>query len=256
MSPAFRKTVLAFHRWTGLTVGLVFVMLAVTAGILVFRPQLEPAVSPELFTGSACATPAPLDTAIASAVAAHPGGKLDDVRLRPAGDPAQVRFLDRTTIHVDPCTARVLGESHKWSGAFGFPEMLHRFRFIEGEAGPLLDGSITAAVLVLLLVGGIVVWWPATRMAMRGAFKFRPHLKGIAFTLNLHNVTGIYTAIVLLITAVTAMPISFTAVRESLYSLTSSQRLVKPLAKPPPGARAGGFPRLARGGAAGPAQGG
>jgi vanillate O-demethylase ferredoxin subunit len=238
MSPAVRKAVLVVHRWTGLTIGLVFVMLAVTAAILVFRPQVEPVVSPALFDVAQCAAKAPLDTVVANATRSHPGGKLDDIRIRGGGiEPTQVRFLDRTLVSVDPCSARVLGEQNKYGGLFGFPEQLHRFKFMTGEAGAITGGLITLAILVLLVVGGVVVWWPATRMALKGAFKFRPHLKGVAFELNLHNVIGIYTAIVLAITAATALPISFSWLREGLYSMTSSQRIAKPVATPVPGAK-------------------
>jgi ferredoxin-NADP reductase len=238
MSPAIRKAVLFVHRWTGLTVGLVFVMLAVTAAILVFRPQLEPVASPGLFDVGQCATRAPLDVGVANAVRSHPGGKLDDMRIRGAGaEPTQVRFLDRTLVHVDPCTGKVLGEQNKYGGLFGFPEQLHRFKFMPAEAGAIAGGTITLITLVLLVVGGLVVWWPATRMALKGAFKFRPHLKGVAFTLNLHNIVGVYTAIVLAITAATALPISFSWLREGLYSMTSSQRIAKPDATPVPGSK-------------------
>jgi vanillate O-demethylase ferredoxin subunit len=240
MSPAVRNAVLFVHRWTGLTVGLVFVMLAVTAAILVFRDQVEPVVSPALFAVGQCKTEAPLDTGVANALRAHPGGKLDDIRIRGGGlggEPTQVRFLDRTLVHVDPCTGQVMGEQNKYGGLFGFPEQLHRFKFMQPEAGAITGGIITLIVLVLLVVGGVVVWWPATRMALKGAFKFRPHLKGVAFELNLHNIIGIYTAIVLVITAATALPISFSWLRESLYSMTSSQRITKPVAVAVPGAK-------------------
>jgi ferredoxin-NADP reductase len=238
MSPAIRSAVLAVHRWTGLTVGLAFMMLAVTAAILVFRPQLEPVVSPRLFDVGQCAAKAPLDTLIANAVLAHPGGKLDDIRIRAAGlEPTQVRFLDRTLVYADPCSGKVLGEQNKYGGLFGFPEQLHRFKFMDAEAGALIDGTITLVAALVLVIGGVVVWWPATRMAFKGAFKFRPHLKGVAFTLNLHNTVGIYTSVVLLITAVTALPISFSWLREGLYSMTSSQRISKPVSTPAKDAR-------------------
>ena len=236
MNPRVRKTILVVHRWTGMTVGLVFLLLAVTAAVLIVRPQVEPVVAPALFDTGHCATRIALDTVVANAAKFHPTGKLDDVRIRPGAEPTLVRFLDREQVYVDPCDGRVLGTQNKYRGIFGLPENLHRFKFIEAPTGEILDGSITLAVLVLLVVGGVVVWWPSTRMAWKGGFKFRPHLKGTAFILNLHNVTGIYTCVILFITAITAMPISFTTVRESLYSSTSSQRLVKPVSPVVPGA--------------------
>ena len=233
MSPVFRKTVLTIHRWTGLTLGLIFVMLAVTAAILVYRPQLDPVINAPLFDVRPCATRASIDSVVASAVRAHPGGRLDDVRIRAgAAEPTQVRFLDRTLVYVDSCTGQVLGEQNKYGGFFGFPEKLHRFKFIEGEVGAVLDGSITLILALVLIAGGVIVWWPTTRLALKSGLKFRPHLKGVAFTLNLHNVVGIYTAVVLVVTALTAMPISFTWVREGLYSMTSSQRIAKPSSTP------------------------
>jgi ferredoxin-NADP reductase len=237
MSPAIRSAVLVVHRWMGLTVGLVFLMLAVTAAILVYRPQLEPLVSGPLFAAGQCATKMPLDVVVRNAAQSHPGAMLDDVRIRPDGKPALVRFLDREQVYVDPCTGDVLGQQNKWKGFFGFPESLHRFKFIEGEAGALIDGSITLVVALVLILGGIIVWWPTTRLALKGAFKFRPHLKGLAFTLNLHNTVGVYTCVVLLVTALTAMPISFSWAREALYSLTSSQRMTKSESKFTVGAR-------------------
>ena len=61
-------------------------------------------------------------------------------RIRVDGEPTQVRFLDREMVYVDPCSAAVLGQENKYGGIFGFPERLHRFKFIEGEAGALLGG--------------------------------------------------------------------------------------------------------------------
>ncbi len=238
MNAAFRKGVLLAHRWTGLTLGIVIAMLAVTAAILVLRPQAEPLVSSELFArATSCTMPIALDARIAAAERHHPQSKVDDVRL--PGDvlePTVVRFFDRAMVYVDACDGRVVGERNKYAGLFGLPEQLHRFKFMPGDAGETTDGLVTLCFLVLLVAGGAIVWWPPTRLALKSALQFRPHLRGVAFTLNLHNVVGAYTAIVLLVTAATAMPISFRPVRESLYSLTASQRISKPASRRPTGA--------------------
>jgi ferredoxin-NADP reductase len=148
-----------------------------------------------------------------------------------ATQPTAVRFFDRAIVYVDACSGNVVGERNKYGGLFGLPEQLHRFKFVGGEAGALADGFVTLAFLVLLVVGGAIVWWPPTRLALRGLLTFRPHLRGVALTLNVHNVVGAYTFVVLLIAAATAMPISFNKVREAIYPLTSSQRLVKPASR-------------------------
>ena len=223
MSPTLRKVTLQVHRWTGLTVGLVIVMLTVTAAIIVFRPQLEPLTSSHLFDVGQCTTPVSLDTLAANAVNAHPGIRPDDIRVRPgAREAVQVRFADRELLYVDPCSGAVLGEQNKYGGLFGLPEKLHRFKFIEGEVGAAADGTITLVFALVLIAGGLIVWWPPTLVALKSALKFRPHLKGIAFTLNLHNIVGIYTSLVLLVTTLTALPISFQWARDGINWITAS----------------------------------
>jgi vanillate O-demethylase ferredoxin subunit len=233
MSPTLRKVILQVHRWTGLTVGLVIVMLAVTAAIIVFRPQLEPVTSAHLFDVGQCTTPVSLDALAESAVKAHPGIRPEDIRIRPGGrEAAQIRFADRELLYVDPCSGKVLGEQNKYGGLFGLPEKLHRFKFIDGEAGTAADGTITLIFALVLVAGGLIVWWPPTLVALKSALKFRPHLRGIALTLNLHNVVGIYTSLVLLVTTLTALPISFQWARDGINWITGSPaRESKPSSK-------------------------
>ena len=117
MSPVVRKYVLQVHRWTGLTVGLVIVMLAVTAAIIVFRAQLEPVLSSARYAIGQCGVPAPLDVLAANAVEAHPDSRLEDIRVRPgAHEPTQLRFADREILYLDPCSAKVLGQQNKYGG--------------------------------------------------------------------------------------------------------------------------------------------
>src|ERR1700730_345325 len=115
MNLTFRKIVLQCHRWAGLSVGLVMVLIGVTGAAIVFRPQLEPVLNQTLLTVPACTGRVALDTLAANASAARPGATLDYVRLL-AGDDgaaripaAQVRFTDQTFAYLNPCTGAVLG---------------------------------------------------------------------------------------------------------------------------------------------------
>lgn len=230
MSPTLRKVILKVHRWTGLTVGLVIVMLAVTAAILVFRPLLEPVTSARLFDVGQCTAPVSLDALAANAVEAHPGNRPEDIRIHSgAQEPVQIRFADSELLYVDPCSAKVLGQQNKYGGLFGLPEKLHRFKFIKGEVGAVANGTITLVFALVLVVGGLIVWWPPTLVALRSALRFRPHLRGIALTLNLHNVIGIYTSLILLVATLTALPLSFQWARDAINWITGSQaRELKP----------------------------
>src|SRR5437762_9967950 len=73
--PVFRTLVLQFHRWTGLTVGIVLVFMALTGALIAYRPHLEPVVNRDLLTVPACSQRVPLDTLAINARAAHPVGE-------------------------------------------------------------------------------------------------------------------------------------------------------------------------------------
>src|SRR3984893_17513677 len=79
--PTVRTLVLQAHRWTGLTVGLVLVFMAITGSLIAYRPHLEPIVNSELLTVPACANRVALDTIAAHARAAHPAGEIEYIRI-------------------------------------------------------------------------------------------------------------------------------------------------------------------------------
>src|SRR5438067_4297498 len=143
---AMHCTVLAVHRWTGLTVGLVLAFMAATGISLSYRSRMEPLVYRDLLTAPACANRTPLDTLAANAHAAHPKGTLDYARIKAAQDgrvPAtQVRVSGRgfqDDVFLDPCTGKVLGQRGRYGGFFGAMESLHKFHFVKN--GWIITGS-------------------------------------------------------------------------------------------------------------------
>src|ERR1700737_2223660 len=69
-----RERVLQIHRWTGITIGLLVVLVATTGAAMVFRPQLDPVINRSLLKVEPCSARLPLDTLVANARAANPGG--------------------------------------------------------------------------------------------------------------------------------------------------------------------------------------
>jgi uncharacterized iron-regulated membrane protein len=190
------------HRWTGLIVGIVVVFLAVTGAGMVFRSQLEARMSPRLLTIAPCPQPRPVDAIVAAARSADPG-KATDIFLYGAPTASTVvRFSDNNQVYVDGCTARVLGEQSRYAGFFGSLESLHKVRFAQ-HAGKL-TARTGAFGLTALLVLGLFAWWPRRKRALA----FNPRLRGRALAINVHMTIGAYASIVLLVAAVTAIPIS------------------------------------------------
>src|SRR5258708_5080299 len=189
MNPRLRNAILFVHRWTGLTVGLLAVFAALTGLALVFRAQLQPLAERSLREVPACTTRLSLDEIVARASARLPGAKLLQLELFEGGYGASiVRFTDQEGVYVNSCTGAILGQKNRWAGFFGFAEWLHRYRFLgNSDVSEPLQGSVSLILAIVMVGGGLAIWWPSTIKALKNGLKLRWRLKGPAFDLNLHR---------------------------------------------------------------------
>ncbi|MGC1304497.1 MAG: PepSY-associated TM helix domain-containing protein [Caulobacteraceae bacterium] len=238
MTISMRRLFAFIHRWTGLTFGLFAVVLAVTGAGLSLRPMLEPVIYRHMVTAPACAAPLPLDQLVASARKAHGKGKLSYVRIAPGeGGSTMVRFADNDDVFLDPCSGAILGQQNRWEGLFGRLEQLHKLTYWkDGFPNKLIKG-VTALVLAFISVaGGLYLWWPRRRAAWKRAVVLDTRMPGRPFTLSLHQVTGLYTGLIVFVVAVTGAPLAFDWAKQMLYPLTASAPPPSKFeSEPPPG---------------------
>lgn len=237
MKTSLRQAALQVHLWAGLTIGLVLVATAISGAVLVWRPQLEARLDPRLMVVQPGGTRLAPDELVARARAAHPADELEGVRYY--GDPTApflVYFSSREYVHLNPYTGEVLGVRRRYGDGFGWLEGFHKFLQLEPTVGEPVTGSISL-VFAAVILSGIVLWWPATRRALKAGLTINPDLSGRPWNLNLHKAVGIYAAVVLLASALTGVPIAFDWAKNALYPLTASSKET-----PPPHDRAAGKP--------------
>src|SRR5579859_3391687 len=122
-----RRAVLAAHRWTGLTLGLFAVVMAVTGAGLALEPMLGAGNTARSGT---CAVPVSLDRQMAAAQAADPAAAIVPTRLElRAGELTVFRFSDDQAVSVDPCTGAAISVQSRFAGVFGRLEQLHRLSY-------------------------------------------------------------------------------------------------------------------------------
>jgi vanillate O-demethylase ferredoxin subunit len=215
-----RRKLLPVHRWTGLTVGLILLLSALTGAGLTFRKQLDPFIYPGLVQRSQCLGKASVDPMINSAISLHPRGKIDFVRiLRDPQLPVTVRFLDKDTYYFDRCSGRLLGQQNRYGGVFGTMEWLHRGRWL--PFGDWVMGSGALAMLFVLAGIGIFLWWPRRPRRLRDGFRLNRKLKGPAFLNGLHRTVGAWIAVPLAVSALTALPNAFDFIHAALDGIGS-----------------------------------
>jgi ferredoxin-NADP reductase/uncharacterized iron-regulated membrane protein len=225
----FRKSLSWLHTWSGLTLGLVIVMLAVTGAGLVVRLQLESAVNRDLLEVPACTARLSLDEQAARARTAHALSPLRSIEVTSTETSSTaIQFINLDYVYIDPCSGAVLGIQNEYGGFFGTLDKWHRFRFMDRTPGHLIAGWVTVVFLLILVVGGVILWWPRSKAAFKGAVKFNPRLPGTARTLSLHKVIGLYSCLMLVLITITALPISFLSVKETIYRVAGYEAPVDP----------------------------
>jgi vanillate O-demethylase ferredoxin subunit len=216
-----RAEVLAFHRWTGLTVGLVLAFMAATGICLTYRTRMEPAVYRDLLTAPACTQRVSVDELAAKAKAAHPRGELDYVRIKgiPEGSdrmPAtQVRLSGpgfQDDVFFDPCSGGVLGQRGRYGGFFGLMESLHKFKFVKN--GNVVAGAASIFFIVALAIGGVYLWWPR-RLRCLKAQLVPPRVRG---AMSWHRLVGIYASGIIGLSALTGLPQAFEWIEHLMHT--------------------------------------
>ncbi len=216
MAAPGRRWIFQLHLWSALTVGVVLLVVALTGSMLVFRPELDPVFNRDLFAVVPGGAPRPLDELVATAQRAHPGAKVDYVRLgREPGATVQVAFLDKQVVFLNPATAAVLGQRGRYEGFFGRCEQWHRFLLL-GTAGKFLARA-GAMLTAFVLLTGFYLWLPPVLRVLRAGLTLNFQLKGRAWNFNLHKVAGFYAGAVVLGSALTGLPQSFDWMEHGVY---------------------------------------
>lgn len=201
------RTIWRWHFYAGLICLPFFILLASTGALYLFRDELSLILEKNLLvvapvTGAALSP----EALIARAVQAVPG---QPVRFEPPPAPgrsAQVGVMDGaeqiTDVFLDPADGRVLGATPH--GKRLMPTISNIHSLILFGAGPNLIIEMVAGWAMLLVASGVFLWWPRGRKG--GVVTVRSSPARRLWWRDLHAVTGVFAATILLFLAVTGMP--------------------------------------------------
>ncbi len=225
------KVIFWLHLIAGIVAGVVILVMSATGTVLAFEKELVAWMERDVrrVVLPPNAERLPLDEQLAKVRAAHP-------EMRPSGitvysDPtiATLVSIGRTNgFHVNPYTGSVQPQGAKRTRAF-MQTMVEWHRFLgrhekQRPIGKAVTGASNVA-FCFLAVSGLYLWWPRqwTRSALRAVSLFNWKLSGKARDWNWHNVVGLWSAPVLIVLTLTAMPISYRWATDVIYSATRSQ---------------------------------
>jgi uncharacterized iron-regulated membrane protein len=142
------------------------------------------------------------------------------------------------TLFLNPYTGAILGEYDSHKSFFHFVEEIHR-GLVAGRTGKLVMG-INSIVFVFILGTGLVLWWPATRRALGSRLRIKWDASWKRVNYDWHTALGFYSAVFLLIMALTGVGMAFDWVGKGINTLTHSpqQRAEPPTSTLPASAQA------------------
>jgi len=227
----------AFWRWhfyAGLLILPVLMLMALTGGLYLFRNEIDGVLYGPLMTVEARPGATSPQAWIDAAERAD-GGKV--VQLTPPAEPSRsVRLVVerpdgvRRGVFVDPHDAHFLGDIPD-GGVMQVVKRIHSLDIAGPVANMLVE--VVAGWAIVMIVTGLFLWFP--RGQSGGVITVRGAPRQRLFWRDLHAVTGLFAAGVILFLAVTGMP--WSAVwGQQVRKLTNEAGWGAP--KPPAGAEA------------------
>lgn len=213
-SLTLRRALLLGHRWVGLVLGLVLVLLGVTGSILSFQREIDAALNPALFRASGPADPAIGYAEILRRAEAASGRPAGSIRPPDAVWPVWIVSPPRqrggppaASLHYDPANGALLGERDARGSFIAVTRQLHETLLLRDWGGHEAVGWL-GVVTVLFSVTGIWLWWPKAG-AFGAALVTIRRRPSVVFNLDLHRVTGIWMAGVLAVVGFSGVAIIF-----------------------------------------------
>ncbi len=210
-----RRALFQVHLWSGISVGIIATLVGISGSAIVYKDSLDKILTPRLFATTSESKRLTTDELLSAAHGAHPGWLISYASIeekpharRPEPwvfylvPPAEHRTTHLTLAYFDPATGRELGTIGEASGVMNWLAELH-FRLLGGPTGTIING-IGAALLLLLCMTGIVIWWPG-RHRLRSGFKIQWKARWLRLNWDVHSVFGFWSSIPLAIEAFTGV---------------------------------------------------
>jgi uncharacterized iron-regulated membrane protein len=232
---AVLRRIWRLHFWVGLFAAPALVLLACSGLVILYTEPLNDWLNRDLYVVAEGPETVPLDDQV-DVAAQHVGADYTiDAVTPPAGADKSTRvdFLppdasqlpageaNLTQVFVDPYTGRYLGQRSELSGLVGWANQLHRLFGNDGpqvhlpSIGHLIAPSaypdatipvgvgnlwmeLTAVWILVLMASGIYLWWPRAIEATKPLLKVRWKRGGRIRWRDLHALTGVVIAVVLI----------------------------------------------------------
>ena len=222
-----KKVFSKLHLWASLPFGLVITITCFTGALLVFENEITEVCSDGAASVEVAGEPLSVDILVERVEAANPdSAKVKSVVI--PEDPTEAWIVNlsqpkRAAVYVNQYTGEVTGKKERLP-FFDTIFRLHRWLMDSNPGngavfwGKVVVGTSTL-VFVLILVTGLVIWWPRNRKMLKNRLCIVLRKGSNRFWYDLHVAGGFYALLFLLVMALTGLTWSFEWYRNSFYDL-------------------------------------
>ncbi|UOQ73841.1 PepSY-associated TM helix domain-containing protein [Hymenobacter cellulosilyticus] len=223
----FKKVVGKLHLWLGLSSGLVVFIVSLTGAIFTFQDEIRDATQ----DWRKVEVPAqPTEFLLPSRLQAIT--KTNHPELKPAF--FMYMGPDRSTVlyttdkqgeyfatALNPYTGQELAHLDLHRDFFSIIQDLHMYLLLPEEIGGEVVG-VAVLVFVVMLITGIVLWWPKRKTDRKRSFTIKWGARWRRVNYDLHSVLGFYAATIALLLALTGLMMSYEWVLKSVYFVSNA----------------------------------
>ncbi|MXV49660.1 PepSY domain-containing protein [Pedobacter sp. HMF7647] len=205
------------HLWLGLTSGLVVFIVSLTGCLFCFHDEIEDITKPHRHVEARNQPYLPPSVLKENAQKAVPDGKISFLSYVGKDRPALAYTTNSTStyyVYLDPYTGKHLKTEDLKTDFFIIVEYIHLYLLLPAEIGRQIVG-ISTIVFVVMLISGIILWWPKRKSDHKRSFKIKWNSKWRRVNYDLHNVLGFYAASIALVLALTGLAIDYEWMRKT-----------------------------------------
>lgn len=190
------KAIWRWHFYAGILFAPIFISLAISGGIYLFKPQIEATLYQDLYE----IPPETSDRLAPSLLVDEVSNRFDAAvvtsirQFEEADRTTQIRILEddvAKTIYVNPYDAKIIGEMNNEDLIMNQVVKLHSELLVGGVAANLLI-ELAAGWAIVLMITGLFVWWPRGKPSLWGTLLPRLGSKGRLFWRDMHGVTAFW----------------------------------------------------------------
>ncbi|MEH2182610.1 PepSY-associated TM helix domain-containing protein [Nostoc sp.] len=241
-SKKLRDLVFVLHRYIGLAVGLIAIIVGLTGSLLVFHSEIENFDRQHrIGTITPQGQPLPIEVVINTVKKIYsnqPDATLQSIYLpsqpsEPMNVVLKTKENDWTENYVNPYTGAIIGNNLKSSFVQKFFEIVYplHYSLLAGDIGYKFVGIIGLLMSFMSITG--IILWPGWRKLISGfKIKWNAHPKQVNF--DVHKVAGAIAAVFLIFAFFTGFCWSFGEfVNPMIYAVTfSNQQQTNPVSVP------------------------